>query len=196
MSRKPIVVALLARAGHGKSTAAMHITIKCDGALASFAYPLKQMAGSIWGFDPDQLYGPAEIKEVIDPRWNMSPRLAMQRLGSSAREFIGREVWVESCINRILMHKAPLTVIEDCRYPNEAFAIARDARFDGYVIKLVCPDANSKADPNHPSEAMVDKVDDCLLHATITSRKSPNSQDLKDKIDRVMEDIHSSQKPG
>lgn len=200
-SIKPIVVGLLARAGGGKSTAAEYLAQNYGAQRCLFSRPLKEFAKVLYGFTDEQVYGTQEQKETIDPRWGITPREAMIRVGDGGRNTLGKRIWIESCFNKIqedwLEHSAKplgqyematyrIYVIEDMRYPNEAEALRRDSRVHGVVIKLVCPDSVSTAFTNAPSERSVDEVPSHLLNAIITSQRTPGSVDLKQKIAMVM----------
>ena len=88
MKKKPLIVAFLAKAGSGKTTAAEHLIEKYqDVERISFAGPLKIMAQALFKFSEAQLYG--DQKEVIDPRYDATPRQLLQLLGAKARECIG-----------------------------------------------------------------------------------------------------------
>lgn len=166
---RPLVIGLLGKAGSGKSTALQYLRDKYGAKPARFAGPLKELAKEIWGFDDEQVYGPAAIKEIVDPRHNMSPRVALQRLGDGARRHIKPDIWIEALVESITRQarEGDLFVIEDCRYVNEAAMIATTTRFVGKVIKLECPRRDTLADESHPSEAEVDKVPRPFIYATV-----------------------------
>lgn len=152
------VVALMGPAGSGKSTAAKHLVERYGARAYSFAQPLKEMARALWGFTDAQLYGTQAEKEAIDPRWNMSPRVALQKLGTDAcRRHLGDDIWTRACLERIVRERPQLAVIEDLRFENEAKAVLAlqyrsDIPITGIVVKLECPDRQSSTDEVHASE--------------------------------------------
>lgn len=178
------VIAFLARAGSGKTTASNYLVEKHGAIIVSFAAPLKKLAGALFDLSEDQLYG--ELKEKPDPRQlnNSSPRQLMQALGNEARKCLGESVWINAALNTINQHKGRLIVIDDCRYPNEAEAIANLS--GGHVVKIISPDRNSKADPNHPSEAGVDLVSDEHLFDVITNTQSLGLDFFEEQIHHVL----------
>lgn len=195
MELKPTVIALLGRAGSGKSTAAKHIVEEYGARKVSFAGPLKELARLLMDFSDEQLYGTQEAKETVDPRYGMTSRQFLQRLGNGARETIGRDVWANALLFNILQtfsregQNASLFVIDDCRYRNEAKMIVENEAWNGFVVKLECPDAQTVADPNHPSEAEVDMVPPDHISRRIVSCRSPGSKDLLDRVTQVMQDL-------
>lgn len=197
---KPIVIGILGRIGSGKTTAAKHLVDTHGGKVFSFARPLKELSIRLFAFTEGQVWGTQEEKETVDPRWGISPRTAMIRLGDGARETMGKRVWIDACFNRIMEDhekrmyvrdrhpevdiEVPIYVIDDVRYPNEAAAVNSYAAFTGFVVKLVCPDSDgSSAYHNAPSEVSVDQVPEQDIAFEIVSTKSPGSIDLKSKID-------------
>jgi hypothetical protein len=192
--KKPLVVGFLGQAGSGKTTAGKHVEKKYDGHRTAFANPLKHLCKAIWDFSDAQVFGSTEDKEAMDPRWNITPRLAMQKLGDGARQFIEYGVWVTAWKTFVLKtYQADPTrrlfVVDDLRYPNEVEEIATSPDFEGYVVKLVCPDAKTSADLTHASEAQVDSIPDRFLAATIISKRSPGSIDLLTKVEQFMNTV-------
>lgn len=187
----PIIVGLLGKAGSGKTTAAQHMAEAYGAKRISFAAPLKEMAKIIWEFTDEQVYGSTESKETWDGRWNVTPRLAMQRLGTSARQWIHPEVWIHAAFNTINNHYAThpeerLYVVDDVRFINEVKAIKDYGWTTGFVTQLVCSDVKSDADGSHPSESEMDSVDRALIDAVVTSHRTPESVHLKCQIDALM----------
>ncbi len=176
--KKPKVIALLGRAGSGKSTVADHLELIYGASVISFAKNVKELASRLLDFEHKQLYGTQAEKEAVDPRYGFSARQFLQRVGNETREVVGDRVWLDALLNTVFESDSDLFVIDDCRYVNEAECIAKDDRIDGYVIKLECPDAPSTADPNHPSEREVDEVPAELITAKIVSKRSLLSIDL------------------
>ena len=165
-----MIIAFLARAGSGKTTAAKYLEKKHGAVRVSFAGPLKELAKRLYDLTDEQVYG--SLKEEPDERLEelfgdegVTPRRVLQLLGNQAREIIGRDVWIRAAMNECAKHR--LAVIDDCRYVNEAEAVAA---VGGLVIKIEAPTRKSSADPNHPSEAEVDRVPEELLTATIENR--------------------------
>jgi hypothetical protein len=164
------VVAFMGPAGAGKSTAARYMVDQYGARSYSFARPLKEMARAIWDFSDTQLYGTQAEKEAVDPRWNMSPRTALQKLGTDAiRKTFGPGVWTDLCLNEIRRDSPRIAVIEDCRFQNESQAVLSlgrsgplsldihgkefvDRAIRGVVIRLDCPDRRSSDAGIHSSE--------------------------------------------
>lgn len=198
--RKPRVIGLLGKAGSGKTTAAKHLADQYGAQRIGFAHALKELAKLLWDFTDEQVYGDWEAKETVDERWGISPRIALQRLGEGARQKIGKLVWVDAVLQKIEDEfradpSKDLWVIEDMRYVNEAVEVATSERVFGQVIKLTCPDRQAKADPKHPSEAEVDQVPVNFIAHHVISCISPESRDLKEKVDAAFQALHPPEAP-
>jgi hypothetical protein len=128
----------------------------------------------IFGLKYDQVFG--DTKEVIDPRWGVTPREMMQRLGSFVRE-VHTETWVRKTFDTItaaqrgediLLHIESLKqfapvkpstqrwCITDVRHTNEADAVRAHG---GVILKVHRPSIALDAFSDHESEASVDLIE-------------------------------------
>lgn len=173
------IVGVCGRKRHGKDTVG-GIAHKLGGYTPiAFADPLKRIAMDIYGLSYDQCYGTEKDKETVDPRWGLSPRFILQRIGTEMGREIHTETWVRYCMRTIqeaseggnlLIHSArhrafmpaqggnfnlQKWVITDCRFPNEADAIRRAG---GDVIKVVRPSLQQGVDL-HASETSIDEIE-------------------------------------
>ena len=183
---EPIIIGICGRAGSGKSSAAKHLINKYGAQRVSFAAPLKRMAMDIWGFSHEQVFGEADVKETVDPRWGITPRQALQLLGQAARDHIDKDVWITAAIDRI---DAPgMWIIDDVRYRNEAKILSQI----GNVLRLHCIDSISADAGTHPSEAEVDLIPEEHIFAEIRSSREQGLQHLfglvDDTIVRLVDD--------
>lgn len=165
---RSVIIGLCGRAGSGKSSAARFLREQFGAQIISFAGPLKQMAMDIWGFTEEQVFGEAEIKETSDPRWGITPRWALQKLGGAARKHLSEDIWVHHALSQV---EHGIYVIEDVRYLNEAHALFNC--IGGYVIRLQCTDYTIPRHlQNHPSEVEVDLIPEEHVYAEIQSSRA------------------------
>lgn len=184
-----IILGLMGAAGSGKSTAAAYLVERYGAVRYSFADPLKDMVARAFALSPEQVRGTQAQKEAIDPRYGVSPRWLLQRIGTEGcRATFGEGFWTEQTLEKIDRDQAALSVIEDVRFVNEASAIRRARRdgfaAEGFVWRLECPDRVSSADMSHASEAEYLRAEH---DAVISARMSPDSRLLKEAIDRQIE---------
>jgi hypothetical protein len=143
------------------------------------------MAIDIWGFSEAQVYGEADVKEAIDPRWGISPRTAMQKLGQAARDHMYPEIWISTAFEHVDDPKR-IHVIEDVRYRNEAQQITS---IGGYVWRLHCADSISTDEGAHPSEAEVDLIPSRHIAAELHSSRELGLGHLYGLADEQMKEI-------
>ncbi len=84
--RKWKAIAFTGAARSGKSTCVdiVEAMLRSNGHTVTrraFADPLKAGMQSIFGFTKEQMYDPV-LKEQVDPRWGVTPRLVLQKVGT------------------------------------------------------------------------------------------------------------------
>lgn len=205
---KPSIIGICGKAGSGKDTVAALIASKhvarfhyrsftvrdsndaspptfVPGAQqAALADALKFVAMDIWGFSPQQLWGPSAERNKPDARWPrehvvatsmfgggplcvrcntpavklvegsrcdfLTPREALQVLGTEGGRHIHEDSWVRLLLKNVAESHAPLTVVTDIRYDNEARAVKEAG---GVIWRLDRASAGLKgAAASHASE--------------------------------------------
>jgi hypothetical protein len=145
-----MIIGFSGYARSGKDTAAQELQRSMGFRVMHFADPLKNAAKEIFGFSMEQLYG--NLKETVDPFWGISPREALQKLGTEGgRNVFGEELWVKALMRRLEDHDRENYVIADVRFPNEARAIEA---LGGHVVRVVRPGIASVKP--HESETALD----------------------------------------
>ncbi len=146
----PNLIALTGKAGSGKDTAARFIIEAAGGVTMAFADPIKAMLAPV--FEPicgKPNWNNRHWKEAPLPGIGVSPRRLAQTLGTEwGRELIDSEIWVTLTMRRVRQSDAPLVVLTDCRFDNEARAVLEAG---GEVIEVVRPGVEAVED--HASEA-------------------------------------------
>jgi len=131
----------------------------------SFADPLKVIAIELFGLTMEQCYGTDENKNTpINIKWEnmpssedktgfMTAREFLQSFGTDVCRKIKDNIWVESCISRMLTSGTELAIVPDIRFPNEVEAIQKAG---GKVIRLT----RSPHEDSHPSETSLDNYEE------------------------------------
>lgn len=182
----PRLVALCGHARAGKDTAALYLEARYGYARYSLAAPLKAAVCDLFGWDAADL---ERIKDDIDPRYGLSPRQALQALGteyaqrSLCRLFpvfamtTGRGLWVKRLLERSVGES--LVVVSDCRFPHEEEAIHAAG---GVVIRIHRP--GLPVDLSHESERSVAHV-----HEDALAVNGGSIEDLERELDTIMHDL-------
>ena len=125
-----MIIGLTGKARSGKDTVAEHLSVAHGFSHYWFSKPMKDACRVMFGWDDRHLYG--ELKEVIDPHYGVSPRVALQTLGTEwGRNTINSDMWILRAQREMQQHEC--LVISDCRFDNEAEAILNAG---GIVIEV------------------------------------------------------------
>lgn len=120
------IIGLLGPAGSGKSVVGQLLVQKYGAVKYSFAFPLKEIVRRAFDLTDDQVFGSQAEKEKVDPRYNVSARWLMQRLGTEGiRAVLGEDFWWKNCLERIRSDKPEIAVIEDFRFLNEVLGFMK-----------------------------------------------------------------------
>lgn len=147
-----MIVGIFGKKGHGKDTIADYLVQKYQFHKLTYAEPIKKICKDIFSLSNEQLTN-HYLKEMVDPRWEKSPREIMQLIGTDLfRKTFSDNIWVN-----ILREKAKLLllagkniVISDIRHLNELehlFTLS-----DNILIFNVIRDIKDEKEDNHPTE--------------------------------------------
>lgn len=127
MGSEKLVIGFMGLATAGKTTAAAFLKSldPVNIRVESFATPLKEAAKDLFLLTDEQLYG--SLKEVADPRWGVSPRHLLQKMGTDfVREMILKDFWVKRMETVIETGSTePVILIDDVRFEDEARMVAK-----------------------------------------------------------------------
>lgn len=150
------ILGLAGRKGSGKDTAAAALLGAPYNAIrVAFADKVKEIARDLYGLTEAQLFG--DLKEVRDPRYGLTPRFILQRLGTEVARSIYPDTWVRYLMEVEIPRRVPhlgFAVVTDVRFPNEVRAI-HDA--GGLVFRIDRPSLGPPADV-HASEVEIERL--------------------------------------
>ena len=137
------IIAICGYKRSGKDTLANHLLEHYGFKRKSFADPVKEIAGIIFGFTAEQLNGDDKDKfvSVLGGEWDITPREAFRFIGTDIGQYkmndllpnIGRKLWCYSVFNEYDLKPYRL-VIPDLRFRHEFDEIKKR---DGYVIRVI-----------------------------------------------------------
>lgn len=118
-----IILGLCGKKRSGKSTLANHLVQNHGFVSITIAEPLKETIGRrLFYLTEEQLYG-AE-KDIVDPRWDCTPRSIWQSVGRYLRDQFGEDFLGKRALYRVgellvIYPKGVRAVISDIRLPRE-----------------------------------------------------------------------------
>lgn len=187
-----VIIGITGRMGVGKDTVGDYLVRKYGFIKMTFAETLKSICALIFGFTLEQLHG--HLKEVIDPRYGITPRRAMQFIGTDLfrqrmKELvpeIGERIWVEILLRKVREaqernHQVNI-VITDCRFADEAEAIQKT--LGGKVWRILRP--NPTVISSHSSELGDFEVDALIQN---TSSFEELYEKVTDVVDHTIPNI-------
>lgn len=155
-----MLLGIMGKMGAGKDTVA-DVLVRDHGFVKlGLADPLKRICREVYDFSEEQLWGPSEKRNAPDPRYFrgpdgfLSPRFALQRLGTEWGRECYRDTWVDYALRtakaiqrgqrydqiRGLVPEGDKVgrsvVIPDCRFRNEFDAIRA---VGGKMIRIMRP---------------------------------------------------------
>ena len=190
-----IVIGLGHRARAGKDTVADHLCDRWGFKRYALADLLKKSTNMVMGWDDRHSYG--ELKEVIDPVWNLSPRQVYQRMGTEGwRAIVGETVWATALRIQIQREGHQRVVITDVRFKQGEVPLVKE--LGGKLWKVDRPgliplnippsmEAYLKSPNSYSHQSEWDLVDFDGWDSVITNDSS--IKDLHSKVDYLMKRI-------
>ena len=172
MSSLPPIIGLLGRSRRGKDTIADYIINKYPVYKnIKLARPIKDAAKSLYNFTDEQLEG--KQKEIIDKRWNISPRDAMVFITTSFMNKMGSDFFSRRLFDNLL--PTDKVIISDVRYENDIIEIKQR---NGIIIKVL-----RDIEPYHSWESHIDLR---TLHVDYTIENNGSIDDLYTQINQIV----------
>lgn len=129
----------------GKDTVGKYLVGYYGFRRRAFADSVKSACQTLFGFTEGQM-NLEHLKEEVDERWGITPRKAMQQVGSGMRKIFGDDFW----LRKLNIPKDTDIVITDIRHKNEFDFVCSNG---GILIKITRSDI---ATDNHETETALD----------------------------------------
>jgi hypothetical protein len=167
-----MIIGLIGKKRSGKDTVAEYLVQEHGYKRYGFADPMKEMLKEAFLWNEESVNG--RYKEIVDPRWGISPRQALQHIGTEwaqiglsesfpkFKELTGRNLWVKRFIF-LTMESDPNTnwVISDVRFPHEISLLKGSivlSHIKKVFIRVRRPEAESIKD-KHESEKYTNELE-------------------------------------
>lgn len=175
---KQVIIGICGRKNHGKDVIANYFVSYREGfAQLAFADPLKESVKSRYDLTEEQLHDPIK-KEEIDPRHGLSPRQMFQKCGTSIRNDLGDNFFIDYLFCRCYGLKR--ICVSDVRRQNEVNEIRKRG---GVIIKVFRPGQND--DDDHESETDIQHIKEDFF----VCNDGNIMLDLFPKLDRICEEV-------
>lgn len=156
---KNIIIALCGLKRCGKDTLTEYVCNTYNFKHMKISSKLKDIIKILFDFTPEQIEG--NTKETIDSRWDITPRNAMQFVGTDVFQFkiqdlmpsVGRKFWIRSFLKDVPQNQN--IIISDMRFLHEYEELLKytsDNNFRFMVIKIIRNINNLEEKDNHISE--------------------------------------------
>jgi len=179
-----MLIGLHGKARSGKTTTANMLVRDHNFREVTFAESLKKICMEMFDLSFEQSYG--VLKEVVDSRYNMSPREIFQIVGTECMRKINPGIWIDKVKTFIVNHIDLIDiVISDVRFKNEFDFVES---IGGHMVKIVRIDGPRLATQdteNHKSEVDLDGVLNDQYSAVIEA-ESGDIEFLGKSIDQMV----------
>lgn len=209
-----MIIGLCGLAGSGKDTAADSLVLKHGFVKMAFADLMKRFCKEVFDFTDEQLWGPSAKRNEPDPRYprkvygsdlvaeNLSPRYALQTLGTEWGRDCYPNVWVDYALRKAKeldgaegVHYDAKTGIFRCARPKIEGVAISDVRFwnelesikkaGGKVIRIRRGAAGlGGVEGLHASEVEQASIPDAHFDAII--QNDGTLQDLHEKVGEAL----------
>ncbi len=132
------IIGILGRSRVGKDTVAS-LLVKQLGpdscVILRLSQPLKDAVKALYGFSDEQVE--TDIKEAVDPRYNITPRAAIQHVCEHMMKVHGHDFFSKRLYEYdMLYHSGKTIIIPDVRYAHDLDMIRQRG---GVIIKVTRP---------------------------------------------------------
>ena len=195
----------------GKDTISDYIKGQVMASRVSFAEPVRDVCRAYFGWDDEWLLG--KHKEDVDPYWGISPRQAMQYLGTEVgrvgiaenypefKSITGDNIWIKSAKKNIRAKsskeyvsnygKINAFIIPDMRFLNEYDAM-KEMEKEGYKVITIGVRRDGLPSDSHASET---EIRYCVEKCDFIIDNNKEISDLEDSVDEIITKSGVQRKP-
>ena len=170
----------------GKDVIADYLVSNYGFEKQKIAENLKNAVKLLFSFTDQQLED--DTKDIVDIRWGISPRKAMQFIGTDIMQFeiqkiipdIGRNFWINSFLQKLNNNNK--IVISDIRFKHEYEAIKQACRAGDKFLMIKVERKGLTLEDTHASEIEFEDIP-----IDITIQNDGTLEDLTNQISRLVD---------
>ena len=185
-----LIIGLAGKARSGKDTAFIYFSYHKFVRMA-LADPLKELCRKMFKLTKEQTDG--ALKEVVDPRYGLTPRSILIKVGNDMRQ-IHKEVWVEQLLEKIKsLPSDSRVVITDVRYKNEAKLLKEAGAYLARLERHVSRDSMVNEETKQSlSETDLDDYQGWDFY--LPGEQNENPQDLEKWVSKITDFLRAKEK--
>ena len=211
MEERIVIFGISGQKRAGKDTIADYIKGQLISSIVSFAEPVREVCRAYFGWDDEWLLG--KHKEDVDPYWGISPRQAMQYLGTEVgrvglsenypefKSVTADNIWIKKALQTIRIKskkeyvdqfgKIRAFIIPDMRFLNEYSAIKKMMN-EGFKVITVGVCRDGLPSDKHASETQIRY---CVEKCDFVLDNNRKISDLQDSVDEIITESGVERKP-
>ena len=211
MEERVVIFGISGQKRAGKDTIADYIKGQVMASRVSFADPVRDVCRAYFGWTEEWLLG--KHKEDVDPYWGISPRQAMQYLGTEVgrvgiaenypefKSVTGDSIWIKSAKKNIRVKsskeyisnygKIRAFIIPDMRFLNEYDAM-KEMENEGYKVITIGVRRDGLPSDSHASET---EIRYCVEKCDFIIDNNKEISDLEDSVDEIITKSGVQRKP-
>jgi dephospho-CoA kinase len=205
-NKMPKIIAICGAKRSGKDVLAEHLVRKYNYERVSFATPLKLAVKSLFNFDDEQVGigvdSGSNKKDIIDTNWGITPRTALQFIGTEIMQDKIHEILpnikknffsntLKNYIkNRITENEEQKFVISDLRFIHEfemLYTISKIRKEDIVIIRVIRPySSNSRTDTEDTQNTHVSELEYMNIPYDIILINNGSIDNYIEKFDKII----------
>lgn len=192
------IIGICGRRRSGKDVIAEHLVNKYDFVNCKIADKLKKVCQLLFNFTDDEI---EVTKDETNEKWQISPRQAMQFIGTEVMQFeiqkllpgIRRNFWIKTMLENHYGHHERI-VISDLRFLHEVEAIKRciiDTDTKLTIIRVIRPSKNSHHFPtnHHTTDQHISEQECDHIEVDHNVDNNGSMESLLEKIDCLISNV-------
>lgn len=189
MNNTKHIIGICGKRRSGKDVAANHLADRYQFVNCKISQKLKQVCQILFGFSDDEI---ETTKDDVCEEWNITPRRAMQFIGTEMMQFelqkllpgMQRNFWIKSMLESNF-GKHERIVISDLRFVHEVEEIKRHIANTDTIFTVIRIDRPIDRQSLHGADAHISERESNDIDVDVEVKNDGSLEDLLRKIDKL-----------